>query len=221
MDHPMRKKVEENKLQKRNALFQSSFDLFLNHGFGRTTISDIVKKAGLAKGTFYLYFKDKYDLRDKLITHITGQLFEDAHREMVENPKNDDFESTVLRVCDYFIQRFEADPKLLRFISKNLSWGIFKNALKNDVPNEDIPFFRYYNEQIRQFSICCEQPELMLFTIIELIGSVSYSCILYKQPVPMQDYLPYLHRSIRAILSAYTVTEHKEDPEFLTDAAEG
>lgn len=204
----MRKKVEENKLQKRNALFQSSFDLFLNHGFGKTTISDIVRKAGLAKGTFYLYFKDKYDLRDKLITHITGQLFEDAHQEMIEHPKDDDFESTVIRVCDYFVKRFEADPKLLRFISKNLSWGIFKNALSTDVPDEDIPFFRYYNEQIKQFSVHCEQPELMLFTIIELVGSVSYSCILYKQPITMQEYLPYLHRSIRAILAAYTETEH-------------
>ena len=201
----MGKKVEENKLQKRNALFQSSFDLFLNHGFGNTTISDIVKKAGLAKGTFYLYFKDKYDLMDKLVIHTTSQLFEDAHEEMARNPKNDDFESTVLRVCDYFIKRFEDDPKLLRFISKNLSWGIFKNALNTDVPDEDIPFFRYYKEQIEQFSVHCDQPELMLFTIIELIGSVSYSCILYKQPVSMEEYLPYLHRSIRAILQAYTV----------------
>lgn len=217
----MRKKVEENKLQKRNALFQSSFDLFLNHGFGKTTISDIVKKAGLAKGTFYLYFKDKYDLRDKLITHITGQLFEDAHQEMIEHPKDDDFESTVIRVCDYFVKRFEDDPKLLRFISKNLSWGIFKNALSTDVPDEDIPFFRYYNEQIKQFSVRCEQPELMLFTIIELVGSVSYSCILYKQPITMQEYLPYLHRSIRAILKAYTVTEHDGNLRFITNEVEG
>ena len=142
---------------------------------------------------------------DKLVIHTTSQLFEDAHEEMARNPKNDDFESTVLRVCDYFIKRFEDDPKLLRFISKNLSWGIFKNALNTDVPDEDIPFFRYYKEQIEQFSVHCDQPELMLFTIIELIGSVSYSCILYKQPVSMEEYLPYLHRSIRAILQAYTV----------------
>lgn len=200
-------KVEANKLVKKNTLLATAFELFREKGFAKTTISEIVQRAGLAKGTFYLYFKDKYDLRDKLIIYITKQLFEDAHQEMIENPKNDDFESTVLRVCDYFIKRFEADPKLLRFISKNLSWGIFKNALQTDVPDEDVPFFRYYNEQIRHFSVHCEEPELMLFTIIELIGSVSYSCILYKQPVSMQDYLPYLHRSIRAILHAYTEDE--------------
>ena len=48
-------KANLNKLQKRNALFQTAFDLFTNKGFAKTTISDIVNQAGLAKGTFYLY----------------------------------------------------------------------------------------------------------------------------------------------------------------------
>ena len=68
-------KANLNKLQKRNALFQTAFDLFTNKGFAKTTISDIVNQAGLAKGTFYLYFKDKYDLRDKLIISQTSQHF--------------------------------------------------------------------------------------------------------------------------------------------------
>ena len=49
--------------EKKNALLQTAFDLFRDKGFAKTTISDIVSDAGLAKGTFYLYFKDKYDLR--------------------------------------------------------------------------------------------------------------------------------------------------------------
>ena len=60
-------KVDDNKKQKKDTLLQSAFNLFTGKGFAKTTVSDIVKEAGLAKGTFYLYFKDKYDLRDKLI----------------------------------------------------------------------------------------------------------------------------------------------------------
>lgn len=197
------KKVEANKLQKKNALLQSSFDLFVSNGFGKTTISDIVKKAGLAKGTFYLYFKDKYDLRDKLIAHKAGQLFEDAHIDMAKEEKPQDFETFVLNVCDYFVERFEKDPLLLNFLSKNLSWGIFKNALGTDVPNEEISFYRYFFEQLTRFEVQCEQPELMLFTVIELVGSACYSCILHKQPVTIEEYLPYLHRSIRAIIHSF------------------
>ena len=59
-------KVDENKHQKMDALFQSAYDLFLNQGIEKTSISDIAKKAGVAKGTFYLYFADKYEIRDRL-----------------------------------------------------------------------------------------------------------------------------------------------------------
>ncbi len=43
----------------------------------QTAISDIVE-AGVAKGTFYLYFKDKYDIKNKLIAHKTKELFDHA-----------------------------------------------------------------------------------------------------------------------------------------------
>ena len=38
---------------------------FTSKGIQKTSISDIVEDAGVAKGTFYLYFKDKYDIRNK------------------------------------------------------------------------------------------------------------------------------------------------------------
>ena len=49
-------KVDENKQQKRESLLDSAFQLFIEHGFSKTSISDIVHNAGVAKGTFYLYF---------------------------------------------------------------------------------------------------------------------------------------------------------------------
>ena len=53
----------------------TAFELFTTKGTNQTTISDIVNKAGVAKGTFYLYFKDKYDIRNKLVSHKTSDLF--------------------------------------------------------------------------------------------------------------------------------------------------
>ena len=60
-------KALENKLKKRTALLDSAYELFTTMGFTKTTIRDIASKAGVAKGTFYLYFKDKSDIRDALI----------------------------------------------------------------------------------------------------------------------------------------------------------
>ena len=41
-------KIETNKEQKRNSLLDS-FTLFIDNGFNKTSIADIVKKAGVAK----------------------------------------------------------------------------------------------------------------------------------------------------------------------------
>ena len=60
-------KLELNKKKKKDALFNTAFELFTTKGLTKTTISDIVDQAGVAKGTFYLYFKDKYDMQDFLI----------------------------------------------------------------------------------------------------------------------------------------------------------
>mgnify|MGYP002228847532 CR=1 FL=1 len=57
-------KIDNNKQMKRESLLDSAFSLFIDNGFNKTSISDIVNNAGVAKGTFYLYFKDKYDIRN-------------------------------------------------------------------------------------------------------------------------------------------------------------
>ena len=68
-------KLELNKKKKKDALFNTAFELFTTKGLTKTTISDIVNQAGVAKGTFYLYFKDKYDIRNKLVSHKTSDQF--------------------------------------------------------------------------------------------------------------------------------------------------
>ena len=46
-------KWDANKKLKRDSLLNTSFELFTSQGINQTSISDIVKKAGVAKGTFY------------------------------------------------------------------------------------------------------------------------------------------------------------------------
>ena len=199
-------KVDINKKQKKNALLQTAFDLFRDKGFAKTTISDIVSDAGLAKGTFYLYFKDKYDLRDKLVAHKAAQLFADAHEALVDQTFSS-FEDQIIAVADYIIGRLNADRGLLTFISKNLSWGIFKTAFESTLPDESKQFYDYIFEQMEKHGYVCQEPELMLFTIIELVGSTCYNCILYGKPVTVEEYLPYLHTVIRQIVAGFATKQ--------------
>jgi len=44
---------------RRKQLLEVAEDLFLEHGYAKTSVSRIVKTAGVAQGTFYLYFSSK------------------------------------------------------------------------------------------------------------------------------------------------------------------
>ena len=90
---------------------------------------------------------------------------------------------------------------------RDRSWGIFKTAFENTLPDESLQFYDYIFEQMKKNSYVCPEPELMLFTIIELVGSTCYSCILYSQPVSVEEYLPYLHTVIRQILAGFLVQQ--------------
>lgn len=196
-------KLEANKKRKKEALYNTAFELFTTKGLAKTTISDIVAKAGVAKGTFYLYFRDKYDIRNNLISHKTCGLFFQAHEELKKTELHS-FEEQLHFIIDYIMDVLSKNRSLLLFIAKNLAWGVFKGAFDEQMPDEDYHFYDSYLQLLSKSSVTYKNPELMLFTIIELVGATCYSCILYQQPVSLEEYKPYLHKSIDRILESFS-----------------
>ena len=141
-------KVEDNKKKKQNTLLKTAFELFTSKGIQKTSISDIVNKAGVAKGTFYLYFTDKYDIRDKLVAHKSSELFRHAYQKLLASDLTDFFDRVIFLV-DHIIDELSDNKILLDFISKNLSWRIFKRSLISSATEKDnIDFTEFYQEKI-------------------------------------------------------------------------
>ena len=69
------------------SLLDAAYKLFTTQGVNKTSVSEISKESGIAKGTFYLYFKDKYDIRNKLISHESSKLFTAAKIELLHYQK--------------------------------------------------------------------------------------------------------------------------------------
>jgi AcrR family transcriptional regulator len=57
---------EENKQRKREAIEDAGLSLFLEQGYERASIEQIAVQAGIARGTFYLYFASKLALFEAL-----------------------------------------------------------------------------------------------------------------------------------------------------------
>lgn len=196
-------KVDVNKQQKESSLLRTAFEFFTTKGFSKTSISDIVEKAGVAKGTFYLYFKDKYDIRNRLVSHKSSQLFSNAIAELGESLKDVPFEDKIIRVIDNIINQLNANQSLLTFISKNLSWGIFKNALTSPSSEDDINFSDIYSSILKEAPYDLKDPEIMMFMIIELVSSTCYSAILYNEPCTVDELKPYLFDTIRTMIAQH------------------
>ena len=190
--------AEEKKQHKRLSLMDSAFQLFTTQGITKTSIEEISRRAGVAKGTFYLYFKDKYDLHQKLIQHKSEQLFrhalENSGYEQRETPAD-----RILAITDDILSQLQENRRILLFFNRSLSWNAFRRALeRTELGDPSLP------EKLFGTGVPKETDRQMeIFTILELISSTCHSVILEDDPVDMDTYRPYLHRSIRAIISSF------------------
>src|SRR6185295_19909333 len=53
--------------ERREAIVAAGLEEFVARGFAATRLDDVAKRAGVAKGTIYLHFKDKEALFEELI----------------------------------------------------------------------------------------------------------------------------------------------------------
>ena len=63
---------------KEQHLLDAAYKLFLGKGVLKTSIDEIVREADVAKGTFYLYFRNKEDLLQKLVEKISTRILSEA-----------------------------------------------------------------------------------------------------------------------------------------------
>ena len=175
--------MKNDKEEKENRLLNTAFKLFTEKGIKDTSIQEIVDNASVAKGTFYLYFRDKYEIRDILIIKKSQKLFEDSLKSLRKNYISD-FSDSIIYIINYVIDELTKNPLLLKFISKNLSWGVYNKTVLNiyekngkDEKN-DFTLHELFINGIKENNIKLSNPDVTLFMIVELVGSTCFNSIL-------------------------------------------
>ena len=95
--------VEGKKQEKRRALLDAAYELFLERGTAKTSVEDITSRAKVGKGTFYLYFQDKGAVMQALLGRVSYQLLNDACLAVEQHPELPDFTAQVVFVIDHII----------------------------------------------------------------------------------------------------------------------
>ena len=196
-------KISEKKKLKREQLLMSAYSLFIKKGVLNTSISDIANGASMGKGTFYLYFKDKMDIRDKLIATKMNEIISEAI-EHIDCLCIKVFEERIIYMFDYLIEKLARDLDLLRFISDNLSWNAFKKPVVCDEDN-NLNLYDCYWKILKESGREFRKPRLMLFMIVELINSTRHGVLLEDSMVTLDELKSDLYPVIIDIMHRHEV----------------
>lgn len=202
IDNKQESNKTSNKFLKKTKLLDTAFNLFTKKGVKDTSIQDIVDNANVGKGTFYLYFKDKEEIRDILIAKKSEKLFSDALENLNKNYISN-FSDQIIFIINYIIDELCKNIILLKFISKNLSWGVYSETVfklyeKGD--SKECSLITHFKNGIKENNIKLENADVTLYMIIELVSSTCFNSILYSEPLPITEYKPFLYKEIRNLI---------------------
>lgn len=197
----MKSKLELNQIKKKNDLVKAAYDLFATDGINNTAISDIAKKAGVGKGTFYLYFKDKYDILDQIILKKSTELLEEA----LFSAKSFEFKDSadaLIFVTDYILEYLKRNKVLLRILHKNLSVSLYKRVLKDEKNYRELTqvLELYAAKMHEDYGYSYQESMRLLFIILEMVSSIAYSTIIENEPENIDEIRPLLFLSIRKMI---------------------
>lgn len=93
---PVRAKRERRKEARPGELLEAALDLFVEKGFAATRAEEVAQRAGVSKGTLFLYFQSKEELFKAVVMENLGSRFTEWNQEF------ESFEGTsadMLRYC--------------------------------------------------------------------------------------------------------------------------
>ncbi len=180
--------IARKKEDKRNRLLDAAYTLFIEKGVSSTTIAEICTEASIAKGTFYLYFKDKEDILRTLTKRISLNILKTTYNQVKDT--NLKFEEKIVSMAEHLLDLFQSDKDMLIVLKKDFIWPISEEEflLTSD---ETLSSIRHDIEEYAKLSSLTEHQILArLYALISMLCSISYSSIIDQFPDTIDSLKP-------------------------------
>ena len=193
--------VEGKKQEKRRALLDAAYELFLERGAAKTSVEDITSRAKVGKGTFYLYFADKGAVTQALLARVSYQLLDDACAAAERAEGLAAFPDQMIFVIDHIIEALRKDTLMLRFLERSFVWP---GLAQIEASSEAEPLMRKLLRTVMRSPEMAGRTEREIYQRITALGSmcmsVCYSSILEGKPDNIDAMKPVLYDIIRRAL---------------------
>jgi AcrR family transcriptional regulator len=103
--------------ERREQVLRSAIEVFAQKGYHATSIGDIIKRAAIARGTFYLYFENKRQIFEAILDMALRGLVSRLHRiELTPQspPPLEQLRANVGRIIAFLLSERELTQILLR-----------------------------------------------------------------------------------------------------------
>ena len=140
-----------------------------------------------------------------IIAHKANKIFEKAETALNKTGITE-FDDRMIFFIDNILDQLTENKSLLNFISKNLSWGIFKNVIRQNVDKKN----RGLEEETEPYDVLgrlrageelkFKNKDVLVYMIVELVSSTCYSAILYNEPVSIEELKPYIFETVREMI---------------------
>ncbi|MBR5113502.1 MAG: TetR/AcrR family transcriptional regulator [Clostridia bacterium] len=193
-------KLEEKKNMKRTNILDAAAKLFMDKSFASTAVDDVVKMAGVAKGTFYLYFKDKYDLLNQIVAYKGAEVLQGGIDSLLEKEQEQEMNLTekVLFLVDFFADYLNSHRDLAALVNKNLTF-----FFKSFTSGENAEFAAVADRFISAFTSqgwTEAEAKMKVYMLTELIGTVCCEAVLETGPFTLEEIRPVLKNAAAGML---------------------
>lgn len=139
------KKQPEKTQKTRQHIISTFWELATKEGIDHVTISSLMKKTGLNRGTFYVYFKDMPDLLEEAEKDIIHDL-QNKLSEAIADSRFTDFDRVSGRLVDIFTLY---DDKFFLLIGKSGD-SHFRSIVHNEANHKFAEMFQELNDRKEQ-----------------------------------------------------------------------
>ena len=99
-----KRRAAPDKATRRQEILQSARDVFAKHGYHAAKVEDIVHAAGVARGTFYLYFEDKRAIFEEIVDRLLVRFGMAIQRVDVGGDVTDQVRANIRRIVHLLLE---------------------------------------------------------------------------------------------------------------------
>lgn len=154
---------------KKEAIFQAMLELISKHGFHSSPMSEVAKKADVAAGTIYHYFKSKDELICALYTRLRENFVENLLRtDDVNKPFKERFRNFYLQMIDAAVK----NPKEFYFLEQFANSPFFSAIPKNEITRLEQPIYDFLRKAVFTQAVRDIPPKILIAFVMGSASSI-------------------------------------------------